>query len=548
MKNSFEHELKNDIFRRFLFLSMLLLVVFFGCFVFSMVYVQNEQLNLTTSELQRSFLQVRNRSEQFIKEISSKEGKNFLIEGDNERIIFATYYEKIPERDQSVLFLLDEEGEVVFSTLGERKMSILPNYLKTVIHSSEIDENQLLERVTRDNNQVSYYLMLHPIVKQSQIIGYSVLGLSGNSFISLTETNGNQFILADYYDNVLTATSTHFIQNSIPKLEVNNFKQSVSLLDGSLLLTKKQAVTDVITLYTYSSSVPIALVGVSLILFLVILSSVLLFEAIRLSSSIAHRNAQSVNRLVEETRLIMQGYKTHINMASEDEFGYLASQINLMISQMNKLYRNTLLLEKQKTQIERMLLDAQFNPHFLYNTLETIRVTSFVDPKITEQLILSLNRVLRYSVDYDCDYPMLSEDLKVLEDFLKINTIRLEDMSYNIDVEESLLTTRIPKLFLLPLVENSLKYGMQIRTDLEIKIAVYKKGESIVFEVWDNGPGFPGDLLDNIHVQLRKNETLHGIANVIRRLQMIMRTVDLETDKNNNHVCIRIIIQEDKNV
>ena len=548
MKNSFERELKNDILRRFLFLSILLLGVFFICFVFSMIYVQNEHLNTTTNGLRESFLQMKERSTQFLKDISLKEGKEFLQEQQNERIIFSTYYERIPERDQSIFFLMDEKGEIIFSTQDKSRRSILPNYLKTVVNSAKIEAAQLLERVTHDDNQVSYYLMLYPVMVQSEIIGYSVLGISGNSFLSLSETNGNQFILADHYNNVLTATSHHFVKKPIPKLDTASFENFVLFSQGNLMLTKLNPITEIITLYTYSNSVPVTLIGVSILLFILTLSSFLLIEGVRLSSNIARRNAQSVNRLVEETKLIMKGYKTQINMSSEDEFEYLADQINRMISQMNRLYHNTLLLEKQKIHIERMLLDAQFNPHFLYNTLETIRITSFVDPKITEQLILSLNRILRYSIDYDCDFPMLSEDLVVLEDFLKINTVRWEEVTYSIQVESNLLSMKVPKLFLLPLIENALKYGMKSRTDLIVKIIAYQAGTNIIFEVWDNGVDFPTNLLESIQIQLDKNETLHGISNVVRRLQMMMKAVDLEIDSRDDSTCIRIVIQEEKHV
>lgn len=84
---------------------------------------------------------------------------------------------------------------------------------------------------------------------------------------------------------------------------------------------------------------------------------------------------------------------------------------------------------------------------------------------------------------------MFREDLAVLESYLLISQIRFEELRYTIAVEPALETLRVPKLFLLPLVENAIKYGLRYRHDLVIEISVRRIADAIYFTVADNGPG-----------------------------------------------------------
>ena len=83
------------------------------------------------------------------------------------------------------------------------------------------------------------------------------------------------------------------------------------------------------------------------------------------------------------------------------------------------------------------MLEAQFNPHFLYNTLETIKITSMIDASITQDLIQNLTRILRYSVTELEKETTLGKDLEIIEAYLKIHQIRFEQFSYHIDYSQN---------------------------------------------------------------------------------------------------------------
>ncbi|MCW1004763.1 histidine kinase, partial [Streptococcus anginosus] len=84
----------------------------------------------------------------------------------------------------------------------------------------------------------------------------------------------------------------------------------------------------------------------------------------------------------------------------------------------------TLDLETQKLLFEKRMLEAQFNPHFLYNTLETILITSHYDSQLTERIVIQLTKLLRYSLSGSTEAAVLKDDLAIIESYLLINQVR----------------------------------------------------------------------------------------------------------------------------
>ncbi|CRH92351.1 Inner membrane protein ypdA [Chlamydia trachomatis] len=144
-----------------------------------------------------------------------------------------------------------------------------------------------------------------------------------------------------------------------------------------------------------------------------------------------------------------------------------------------------------------------------------------IDVKKAEQMILAMNRVLRYSVASHKEYSTLEEDFEILEDFLMVNGIRFEGLSYQFAYPEHLAGLRVPKLFLLPLIENALKYGMYDRHQLMIEISVVEKADQILFEVADDGNGFSKAFLERFPTYLKEKGSQHGLINSYKRLEML---------------------------
>ncbi|HFU1142329.1 TPA: sensor histidine kinase, partial [Streptococcus pyogenes] len=236
--------------------------------------------------------------------------------------------------------------------------------------------------------------------------------------------------------------------------------------------------------------------------------------------------------------------KRRIDLESQDEFQYLSDQINQMVERLQQLHDKTLDLETQKLLFEKRMLEAQFNPHFLYNTLETILITSHYDSALTEKIVIQLTKLLRYSLTDSSKPVLLKDDLSVIESYLVINQVRFEELQYSINLSPDLDSLAVPKLFLLPLIENAIKYGLKERHDVKINIACYYQDDHIIFSVRDNGSGIDAHHQKVIREQLEAGESHHGLINSYRRLKYHFSEVSLVFDQGDKQFNVSYHVKE----
>ena len=181
----------------------------------------------------------------------------------------------------------------------------------------------------------------------------------------------------------------------------------------------------------------------------------------------------------------------------------------------------------QKTQLQ--MLRSQINPHFLYNTLDSI---SWMAKGCGEQdiarMVVALGRLLRHSLSERRERISLREELSLLDDFLSIQKIRFQEkLHWNCDVEPGAEEVLMLPFILQPLVENAIKYGIEEgdgSLSIEMKIR-RKEEETIEITVCDSGRGFPDELLDYYRKNGMENLITHnmlgvGLSNIYERIQL----------------------------
>ena len=166
--------------------------------------------------------------------------------------------------------------------------------------------------------------------------------------------------------------------------------------------------------------------------------------------------------------------------------------------------------EKMLVQNELRLLQAQIEPHFLFNTLTNVVALIQPQPEAAEQMLESLTTLLRSSLDSTRSLETtLADELDVAEAYLSIQSMRMPGrLSYTIDHDPSLDDMRLPPLILQPLVENAVKYGVEpTQSGGSIQVLTQVAGERIEIRVLDSGPGMDVHWVEGI-----------GIGNVKERL------------------------------
>jgi sensor histidine kinase YesM len=174
------------------------------------------------------------------------------------------------------------------------------------------------------------------------------------------------------------------------------------------------------------------------------------------------------------------------------QFGLLASLVVYIALYKSKLHRleieNYAAAAITARESEMSRLRAQINPHFLFNSLNTI-IAEAADPTKVERLALGLNELLRFNLTHSKDVAPLGEELAVIEHYLDVEKIRFEDgLNVEVAVSPAAAALELPKPLLLPLIENAIKYGRQTHEGvLTLRIQAEVVGESVEVSVENSG-------------------------------------------------------------
>ena len=206
----------------------------------------------------------------------------------------------------------------------------------------------------------------------------------------------------------------------------------------------------------------------------------------------------------------------------EDELGRLSESFNQMTQEYRLNLERSVQRQKELNETQLRMMQAQLNPHFLYNTLDSMKwmaVASHV-PKVA-MLATDLAAILRTSISGSELYT-LEQELNLLERYIDIQSLRFEDsFTCEIDISEQFQHCIVPKLVLQPLVENAIIHGVCDREDGYIKLYAEKKDADLLIYVSDNGCGLPPEILDCLNSPDSRITGQHlGLNNVNRILRL----------------------------
>ncbi|OQY35322.1 MAG: hypothetical protein B6241_02195 [Spirochaetaceae bacterium 4572_59] len=175
--------------------------------------------------------------------------------------------------------------------------------------------------------------------------------------------------------------------------------------------------------------------------------------------------------------------------------------------------------ERQLREAERRALQAQINPHFLYNTLYTIKAIAKLHGE--EQILTvstELGRLLRNAIDSSDDIIPLGDSFNLVNSYLTIQKIRFPlKLKTVINIDDTIRSVQAPKLIIQPFVENAVTHGLEPkRENWLLKITVFRRDMKIIILIQDNGVGF---ALKTMEIDNIKRQHI-GIENVRRRLYL----------------------------
>ena len=242
--------------------------------------------------------------------------------------------------------------------------------------------------------------------------------------------------------------------------------------------------------------------------------------------------SRRINQLVQKMRLLDVGeFNVTTDVKSNDEIGYLEQSFNSMITRLDKHIQTAYVYQLESKTAELKALQAQINPHFLFNTLESIRFNALEHQDAdTAKMIHLLGNLFRWNIQSGDLFAELRQEINYAETFIELQKLRYADaFDFTTDVPQKLLGLGVPKFILQPLVENAIKHGQRgVESGGIISITAREEPEGILeITVEDNGHGMDEETVRRITERLEQPETEGddhysiGLSNVHQRIRIL---------------------------
>ncbi|TXK78408.1 sensor histidine kinase [Paenibacillus sp. N3.4] len=260
--------------------------------------------------------------------------------------------------------------------------------------------------------------------------------------------------------------------------------------------------------------------------FMIWLLVIVLIFILLISAFMSARISQPIKRLKKSMEMVEKGdFDTYIHVRGADEVEQLSRRFNLMVSRVRELMDQSIHEQEVKRKNELEVLQSQINPHFLYNTLNSVvRMVGSGKNEEVVKTITALSRFFRISLSKGKSIITIQEEIEHIRNYLIIQKMRYKDkFDYEIQVEEEALPYKTLKLILQPIVENALYHGIEYMVDVGmIHIWVGIVDEKIFLQIRDNGVGMSEETLSRILAGQTKSEKGSGVGlrNVNERIKL----------------------------
>ncbi len=260
-----------------------------------------------------------------------------------------------------------------------------------------------------------------------------------------------------------------------------------------------------------------------------VLAVILFFAAFPIFTYVTRFINIPLQRLHRSMLNLQEGdFKQQVNVYAEDEIGDVTKVYNEMVEKIDDLIDKNYVMALREKQSELDVLQAQINPHFLYNTLDSLYWDAYNTGNLElAENIMALSELFRLALSRGEGEVSVETECNLVENYLKIQKMRFENrMDYRINLLSEMRHYKIPKLILQPFVENAIVHGLENRGNLGmIRLHGYMEQDRMVFKITDNGVGMNEDQLNSLltaeKVQYSNQRiSRYAIRNVNERLKL----------------------------
>lgn len=447
------------------------------------------------------------------------------------RAVFEEFYKMSSQLGyKAELYVFDGEKQMLLSTRKE-----VPAYLsgREGIRwgmFGAMDENpgktrvRLMEAQKGSDRDI---VMGTAVMRGDKKAGYLIFTINSSQFKAVLDRWDSQTIIADRFGWVYLSNNYNLVNSSNQVLPVLETAGRYLAYERKMFLISVHPVYHDMFLVYSLTDIQNIVVSLGLSSALTITALVLMSLWVLISTKkVTERKTRDFYRLLHVMEMARDGnLDTSIEIESENEFRIIADAYRETIASLKLQMENNRRMAELVAAAQNKQLESQFNPHFLFNTLENIRYMCIIQPETAGKMVFSLSNLLRYSLDSSRTEVTLEEDLEHLDNYLTILKYRFNQrFSYVVDVEAEALACRIPRLVLQPMIENSVKYGFGNQEYLKVELKAYIHEERLIMICRDDGIGITPVVLSELQALLEQEENNRrhsGLYNIHRRCRIL---------------------------
>ncbi|MEK4869590.1 MULTISPECIES: cache domain-containing sensor histidine kinase [Niallia] len=489
-----------------------------------LAYVYNSR-----SEIEQMHLYINEGRDSFTNYHSRISGR-----GKNQNIYFHPYYRKLEESETN--YSVIEPPHTIYSYNG---LSIIPNSEKTTVLSfhnkiRNVPSNDILGFVSIDINLSKIEGIVNRLYKDTENL--SIINENGTVIYSSDETLIGKKSRDKWFYELRNNPQQNKLNWERKDFSGVIFYENITVQDNHLYMIKSIPYASL-----YKSAKETAFMNT--IIALLALIVVLIITII-----ISFKITAPIKVLIEKMKKAEQGiFETDFEIVGQDEIGMLGRHFKSMVLQINRLIDKEYKLQLENKSSQLKVLQSQINPHFLYNSFQSIGTLALkMNAVPVYTLLTSLSAMMRYSMDMREEMVPFSKEINHSQSYLALQKQRFEDeLDVTLTLDPNTYEILVPKMILQPIIENCFKHGFSDNMeDAKISIRSYREDDYLVLIVQDNGKGISRERLERIRNRLYHNKGRKagkegesiGLKNIYDRLQLYyggQAMLEIESIENN---------------
>lgn len=529
-----ERSFKRELFASFVIVSCIPLLIT----GFSMVYIfKNWVMHNDEKHADQQLKQIEMNLTTFLEQIEDTSdhllANDLILKGLQEtdqltknRAYAAFYAETEALRNVSSFSLYDQEGNCQFSIDSQKHPEKMLTYWGLLKRALAKPDQMLFERTSDLQNGNIVFLQGAKAVtnEEDECVGYIVVTISEKNFEDVLrgaydEQNGIA-IMDHFWKTIYCTKNGEQIAETLRKMQLAHKESDEKLKEIDFYMRPLSSIHLLVVIYKYATFTEDFTLKMRYVIGIMTIVSIL--WCILAVGVVSGFITKPINRLACAMREVENGHLDfRVKSNRRDEIGQLSRSFDRMTEEIDQSIKLQIQQQKQLNESHIALMQSQLNPHFLYNTLDTMKWVAKAHhiPEIVT-LAAGLGKILRTSISGEKMIP-LSQELHLVEAYIDIQKIRFNGkFSFDMEVTPELEMCMIPKLIIQPIVENAVIHGLKESECGHIFINIYEQEGKMVIDVFDDGCGIDDQtlVLLNAHNQekLKGHIGFYNVDTIIR--------------------------------